>query len=449
MSGKTLTRSGPAAIRARLGDDSGFTLVETLAAAIILAIGILGTVTVFSSADSTTVDAELQQIATDQGERAIEQIRSLDYSQIGHTTAPALPAGESGLSGNTYQSPDSGSAEQLVTAANTESGDPKYAAAACGSEDTSGAASSTATSCFRIGTAAYPQDQTFTVTQAGGRTVTGHIYTMVTWRDEECELLPIGSLKTQLNNLGTILDNRIGQLNNVTTGILSSTTYGLNSLLNGVLPIWAQHLKDSAFTSGGQLASATGLLSLLQQTRTTLNSLNSSLSGLTSLDLCDIRLAQFKSLTAVTQVDGSGNLQLDSSITTPLGTTSSSGTLGTNIAAVQSALSSFKGALGILTTLTCPNALLPALCGYYNTLNTVSQTLSTSIGGAAGIYANTNTLRTDLANLASLSAANTTHNTKRVTVAVTIDRGSREDLTPANVVYLSSVVVDPNEGLLG
>ena len=271
---------------------------------------------------------------------------------------------------------------------------------------------------------------------------------MVTWRDEECETLPIGALKTQLTNLGTILDNRITQLSSTTTGILSSTTYGLNGLLNADLPAFAQNLKNSAYTSGGQIANAVGLLTLLQNTRTTVTSLSSSLAGLTTLDLCDLRYSQFKSLTAVTEVNSSGSLQLDSSITTPLGTTSTSGTLGTQVEAVRAGLQSFKSLLGSLTLLTCPNPLLASLCTAYTNLNNVSQTLSNSIGGSAGIYATTNTLRTDLANLSSLSSSNTTHNTKRVTVAVTIDR-SRTDITPAKVVYLSTIVIDPNEGLLG
>ena len=101
----------------RLGSEAGFTLIETLVAIIVLTVGILGTATVFSSADSTTVDSELQQIATDQAEKAIEQVRSLDYSQIGHTTTPVLPAGEPGLAGTNYQSPDAAGSEQLVTGA--------------------------------------------------------------------------------------------------------------------------------------------------------------------------------------------------------------------------------------------------------------------------------------------------------------------------------------------
>ena len=175
--------------RRLIRDESGFTVIEALVAAIVVAIGILGTATVISSADTTTLDSELQQVATDQGERALEQMRSLSYSELGHTGTPVLPSGESGLSGYNYKSPDAPSSEQLVIAANTETGDTKYSSD-CRTED---AGAGSATSCFKVTPAL--QDKTFTVTQ-GGQTVSGHIYTFVTWHDEECELLPIGSLKS-------------------------------------------------------------------------------------------------------------------------------------------------------------------------------------------------------------------------------------------------------------
>ncbi len=420
--------------RRLIRDESGFTVIEALVAAIVVAIGILGTATVISSADTTTLDSELQQVATDQGERALEQMRSLSYSELGHTGTPVLPSGESGLSGSNYKSPDAPSSEQLVIAANTESGDTKYSSD-CRTED---AGAGSATSCFKITPAL--QDKTFTVTQ-GGQTVSGHIYTFVTWHDEECELLPISGLKTQLNTLSTLVGNRLTQLNNV----LNNSTYGLNSLLNAVLPSGAQNLKNALFQSGGQLASATALYTLLNTTQSQLNSLSTTLSGLTSLDLCDLKLSQFKSLTSITDFNSSGSLTLSSGLTTQLGDTS--GTLSVDLSDLQTKLNAFKTLLGALSTLTCPNALLPSLCTAYNNLNTSSNTLTSAIGGSAGIYASTTTLNTDLANLAALSTANTTHNSKRVTVAVTIDK-ARGDLTPQNVTYLSTIVTNPDDGLV-
>ena len=87
------------------------------------------------------------------------------------------------------------------------------------------------------------------------------------------------------------------------------------------------------------------------------------------------------------------------------------------------------------------------LCTPYSNLNTSANTLTSAIGGSAGIYASTTTLNTDLANLAALSTSNTTHNSKRVTVAVTIDK-ARGDLTPQNVTYLSTIVTNPDDGLV-
>ncbi len=419
--------------RRLIRDEAGFTVIEALVAAIVVAIGILGTATVISSADTTTLDSELQQVATDQGERALEQMRSLSYSELGHTGTPVLPSGESGLSGNNYTSPDASSSEQLVIAANTETGDTKYSSD-CRTEN---ADTGSATSCFKITPAL--QDKTFTVTQ-GGQTVSGHIYTFVTWHDEECELLPISSLKTQLNTLSTLVGNRLTQLSNV----LNNSTYGLNSLLNAVLPSGAQNLKNALFQSGGQLASATALYTLLSTTQSQLDSLSSTLSGLTSLDLCDLKLSQFKSLTSITDFDSSGSLTLSSGLTTQLGDTG--GTLSVDLTDLQSKLNAFKAAIGNLTSVLCPLAG-SLICTPYNNLNASANTLTSAIGGSAGIYASTTTLNTDLANLAALSTANTTHNSKRVTVAVTIDK-ARGDLTPQNVTYLSTIVTNPDDGLV-
>ena len=173
--------------------------------------------------------------------------------------------------------------------------------------------------------------------------------------------------------------------------------------------------------------------------RDRLNTLDSRLNSLTTLDLCDLRSRDAAALLGLLETNSSsGAIQLNAAITSPL---AASASLSTQTSGVQTALNALGG-------VSC--VLLPGspLC---TALTSASTTLNTTITGAGGTTVNLTDVKDKLTTLnADLAGAtaNTTHNTKRVTVAVTIDK-SRAGLTPSTVVYLSTIVTDPNDGLLG
>ncbi len=406
--------------RRLIRDEAGFTLVEALVAAIVVAIGILGTAAVMTSADTTSLDAELQQIATNQGEKALEQMRGLDYSELGHTSTPVLPSGEPGLSGNSYQSPDSPTSEQLVSAANAESADTKYAAD-CVTEDSGGSS----TSCFKITPAL--QSKAFTVAQADGRTVTGHIYTLVTWHDEECESLPIASIKNLLGSGGT--SESLYNLLEARKAALSALRTQLGTLY-ALLPSAAKALYDT--TIPALINSSDGLIT---QVENQLNTLGTKLDSLTTLDLCDLNLDAAQALFSILDTNPStGTLEVKGAISSPF---SASADLAVQTASVASALD----ALGGLSCVLLPGS---SLC---TALSSASNTLKSTITN--GTTVDLTDLKGKLSTLDTAldGTANTTHNSKRVTVAVTIDK-ARGDITPQNVTYLSTIVTNPDDGLV-
>jgi type II secretory pathway pseudopilin PulG len=74
----------------RLRDESGFGLIETLVAIIILVIGLLAVLQLFDVSTRTTYRAEQSQVANDVAQREIEKIRNLDYDQIAMTSLPTF-----------------------------------------------------------------------------------------------------------------------------------------------------------------------------------------------------------------------------------------------------------------------------------------------------------------------------------------------------------------------
>ena len=100
--------------RIDLRASEGFTLIEVLVAAIVLVVGILGTTKLIAGSEAATLDSELQQVATAQGEKQIEAIRGLGYESIGHgaTVPTSAPGGGGSISGSGYDG------EQFVSTAN-------------------------------------------------------------------------------------------------------------------------------------------------------------------------------------------------------------------------------------------------------------------------------------------------------------------------------------------
>jgi Tfp pilus assembly protein PilV len=65
-----------------LRDERGMTLIEVMFAALVLVVGILATLAVFSSAEMVTTKSEREVQAADFAQQQVEQLRSLPYSAV-------------------------------------------------------------------------------------------------------------------------------------------------------------------------------------------------------------------------------------------------------------------------------------------------------------------------------------------------------------------------------
>ena len=73
-------------------NEDGFTLVELLAACLLLAVGVLGVVGSLDLSRTAVSRAEVREAATHRGERELERLRALPYAQLALTVAPG-PSG--------------------------------------------------------------------------------------------------------------------------------------------------------------------------------------------------------------------------------------------------------------------------------------------------------------------------------------------------------------------
>ena len=69
--------------------EDGFTIVETVVAAILLAIGAIAVLGAFDGAPRATFRAEQSQVASDIAQREVEALRAKPYTQLALTSAPA------------------------------------------------------------------------------------------------------------------------------------------------------------------------------------------------------------------------------------------------------------------------------------------------------------------------------------------------------------------------
>lgn len=88
-------RSGTPATppRSRLADEDGFTLIEVLVAALLMVVGIVATLQMFTTSSHITLTAQREQAAMTAAEQAMEQIRALPYASM--ALATPLPSHES------------------------------------------------------------------------------------------------------------------------------------------------------------------------------------------------------------------------------------------------------------------------------------------------------------------------------------------------------------------
>ena len=96
-------------LRTRIADERGMTLVEVMAAMVILVIGVLGTLTLIEGSLASTSHTTSREQATNLARDLIERSRQADYKDVTYALAPAtlrskLPAsdGATALSGSTF-----------------------------------------------------------------------------------------------------------------------------------------------------------------------------------------------------------------------------------------------------------------------------------------------------------------------------------------------------------
>ena len=76
-------------MRVNVRSEDGFTIVETVVAAILLAIGAIAVLGAFDGATRATFRAEQSQVASDIAQREVEALRAKPYTQVALTSAPA------------------------------------------------------------------------------------------------------------------------------------------------------------------------------------------------------------------------------------------------------------------------------------------------------------------------------------------------------------------------
>src|SRR5581483_12297802 len=76
-------------MRTSVTDESGFTLIETLLAIVVLTVGILGMMVGFVAAQKLSLVAERHTTMSHVAQREIERIEGIAYSQIGLSSSPS------------------------------------------------------------------------------------------------------------------------------------------------------------------------------------------------------------------------------------------------------------------------------------------------------------------------------------------------------------------------
>jgi prepilin-type N-terminal cleavage/methylation domain-containing protein len=67
----------------------GFTLIEVVVATLVLAMGVIGTVALFTSSKNSSLVAQRHEVAIAQAHKEMEALRKKTYAQLGLTSAPS------------------------------------------------------------------------------------------------------------------------------------------------------------------------------------------------------------------------------------------------------------------------------------------------------------------------------------------------------------------------
>jgi prepilin-type N-terminal cleavage/methylation domain-containing protein len=173
-------------MRNRLHREQGFTMIEVLVAVLILLIGIVATLGVFSTSKRTTLVAQRHEIAVHIAQREMEALRSLRYSELGLKVA----SGEAPAHSNDPNSPNyrvRASDGYFIVNPSDSSSTCCEEMVTTSSRNTSGNLDAPNGKVDPGGSQADPGEP-FTV-GSGSSAITGRIFRYVSWRDESCAVL--------------------------------------------------------------------------------------------------------------------------------------------------------------------------------------------------------------------------------------------------------------------
>jgi type II secretory pathway pseudopilin PulG len=400
-----------------LTDESGFSLVESMVAAVVLILGVGAILYGLVGAGQGSQTGQRQDIAAAIATQELERLRSLPYVSLALNASPTtLPDGR--LVGGQFQALTGHPAEDLVIP---------------------GSGSTIAPT----GTGS-----------VGGQGYT--VYRVISWGDQSCPLAQgvvtaLSNAVAGLYNANASVEGSLNVLNAVSgtaslNVAISDVANLLNQLLGGLLSSAYTNL-SSALSAASTLTrtSGTGLQNLLANINSDLTGLGSSglidSSGhltITSLDLCHLpRLSSLIALPSLTNLTnltagltGSGgvqasltDLQSQAQASAGFGLLTPSGTVNNTTASVQadngniSAAVSSSGSLGA--------AKLGAVHSALANLKTILDCVK-NVGGC-------------------LNTGN--HVDKRISVAVVLD-ATRAGIGVTKAVWMSSLMTDPQDGLL-
>lgn len=393
-------------------NQSGRALVEILVASMILSVGISAVFGSFISSGRAGATAERHELAVTRAEEELEAIRGLGYERIGLTSAPP-----------TSSDPDNPG--RRVEGSNfrvlPELAEPLVMPADLGA-----------------GVAAVVHQS---VAQLGN--VRMRIYRFVTWRDEECPgigpdvagtLHEIDRLRDSVHDLLTAQAGAKGAISELQKSIVDIDALGLTSLAATLDPLEAPLARI-----GTRLDKLVGPVQRLAANAGGLAKKVSDLGA--NLDICDL------------DPNSIGDLgRLDKMRVTLAGLENVLKELEPAVADVEATLNTVTSATSA-TRATKAAAALLVLPGQVAKANQEIADVEAYLELMRGTYADADLLVSawadDLAHLVnSLSLApNSLRDSKRVIVAVAIeDAGS---LGPNKPVWASTVVTDPDAGLLG
>jgi hypothetical protein len=285
--------------------------------------------------------------------------------------------------------------------------------------------------------------------------VTAKIYRFISYRSESCPLSLIDA--DDLANL-TNLSGPVGALNSALGGLQGSGAAGINQLLTNINGALASlgglgglvaAVLNAVNGITGQGNATKPVVQQLQGSLTGLagsvTTLQSNLSALGTLDLCRIDLQKIKDLVGLND-QAEAQLNAITAQLNGLGLNTVSGlfgqVVGTNCGPLG-LLCLVNGVVGSLlqTVNTQLATQAPALIGRIQALLSPGGNLADFTNGTLGQI-------NSLVSQINLQADDDTPpSSKRVTIAVVLDKGAGSELQEP--IWMSTVVTDPNAGILG